>query len=215
MLAQVHAELGPGVEVALGGDGAAAGPLVLPVGDVLPEGAGALDAGLVDLLVLPDVVHAAIAGHLADLLALSATGAVAGVLLDVVLDEGVGGPAVDGDENGARVGLSRALEADVAGGTGPPALTDDEVASTREVDRVTVVGGVELNVSAGLVVLVVVLTLGKAVHGEIEVGGIDASVGDRSREGARGSRKGKSKSAEGNHCAGLIYVNKGLGRREA
>lgn len=215
MLSQVHAELGPGVEVALGSDGAAAGPLVLPVGDVLPEGASALDAGLVDLLVLPDVVHAAVASDLADLLALRATSAVARVLLDVVLDERVGGPTVDGDENSARVGGSLALEADVAGGTGPPALTDDEVASTREVDRVAVVRGVELNVSAGLVVLVVVLTLGKAVHGKVEVRSIDAGIGDRGRKGARGGRKGKSKRAEGNHCAGLESVKYWVLGREA
>ena len=199
MLAQVHAELGPSVEVALGGDGAAAGPLALPVGDVLPEGAGALDAGLVDLLVLPDVVDAAVAGDAADLLALCATGTVAGVLLDVVLDEGVGGPAVDGDEDGASAGLGLALELDVAVGAGAPALADDEVTSTREVDRVAVVGGVELNVAAGLVVLVVVLATSDDVGGEVEVGEIDLGVRSRSGHDAGGGRKGESESAESDH----------------
>ena len=42
--------------MARSGNGTAAGPLVLTVADVLPEGAGSLDGGLVDLLVLPDVV---------------------------------------------------------------------------------------------------------------------------------------------------------------
>jgi hypothetical protein len=113
--AQVEAELLPGVEVAAGGDGAAAGALGLPVGDVLPEGGGALDGGLVDLLVLPDVVDGAVARHGADLLALRAAGAVGGVLLHVVLDERVGGPAVDGDEDGAGVGARGAREVDLAG----------------------------------------------------------------------------------------------------
>lgn len=94
---QLHAVRGPGVEVALGGDGSAAGTLVTPVADVLPESGSASDGRLVDLLVLPDVVDGAVAGDLADLLALSRAGAVAGVLLDVVLDQGVGGPAVEGD----------------------------------------------------------------------------------------------------------------------
>lgn len=105
---QVHAEGGPGIEVTAGGDGAAAGPLVLAVGDVLPEGGSALDRGLVDLLVLPDVVGGAVAGDGADLLALRAAGAVGGVLLHVVLDQGVGGPSVDGDEDGACGGAGGA-----------------------------------------------------------------------------------------------------------
>ena len=98
--------------MALGGDGAAAGPLVLAVGDVLGEGGGANNGRLVDLGVLPDVVDGAVAGDRTHLCALGRAGAVAGVLLDVVLDEGVGAPAVDGDEDGAGLGLSGALEAD-------------------------------------------------------------------------------------------------------
>lgn len=73
---QVKTELLPSVEVAAGGDGAAAGPLGLAVGDVLPEGGSALDGGLVDLLVLPNVIDGAVAGDGADLLALRAAGAV-------------------------------------------------------------------------------------------------------------------------------------------
>lgn len=114
MLTQVHAELLPGVEVARGGDGSAAGTLLLPVADVLPEGAGSLDGRLVDLLVLPDVVNGAVAGDGAHLLALRAAGAVGGVLLDVVLDQGVGGPAVDGDEDSAGLGGGGTLEVDLA-----------------------------------------------------------------------------------------------------
>lgn len=56
VLAQVHAELGPSIEVALGGDSAAAGPLVHTVANVLGEGSGSDNGRLVDLSVLPDVV---------------------------------------------------------------------------------------------------------------------------------------------------------------
>ena len=49
--------------MALGGDGPASRSLGLTVGDVLPERRRALDRGLVDLLVLPDVVDRAVAGH--------------------------------------------------------------------------------------------------------------------------------------------------------
>lgn len=97
VLSKVHAELGPGVEVALCGDGAAAGPLVHAVADVLGEGGGSNDGRLVGLGVLPDVVDGAVAGDLAHLLALSRASTVAGVLLDVVLDQWILGPTVDGN----------------------------------------------------------------------------------------------------------------------
>lgn len=42
--------------MALSGHGSTPRPLRLPVTDVLPESRRALDRGLVDLLVLPDVV---------------------------------------------------------------------------------------------------------------------------------------------------------------
>lgn len=111
MLTEVHTIFLPGVEVALGGDGTAAGPLALPVRNVLREGGSANDGRLVGLGVLPDVVNGSVAGDGAHLLALSGTRAVAGVLLDVVLDKGALGPAVDGDENGAGLGRGGALEA--------------------------------------------------------------------------------------------------------
>jgi hypothetical protein len=92
-----HPKFLPRVEVALGGDGTAAGPLALPVADVLREGGSADNGRLVGLGVLPDVVDGAVAGDGTHLLALSRASAVAGVLLDVVLDEWVLGPAVDRD----------------------------------------------------------------------------------------------------------------------
>lgn len=111
--AEVQARLGPGVKVALGVDGAAAGPRAAAVRDVLPERGGAGNGRLVDLLVLPDVVGGPVAIHGADLGALSRARAVVGVLLDVVLDQGVRRPPVDGNEDGARGGACGAAEGDV------------------------------------------------------------------------------------------------------
>jgi hypothetical protein len=213
VLAKVHAELLPGVEVALGGDGAAAGALVDAVGDVLGEGGGADDGRLVDLGVLPDVVRRAVAGHGADLLALGRAGAVGGVLLDVVLDERVGGPAVDGDEDGAGGGGGGALEVDLAVRAGLPALADDEVTGVAEVDRVAVVGGLEVDVAGGLVVLVVVLAAhkGAVLDGELEVGGLEAGgggVGGRGGEGASDGGEGNSHGGEGNHFEEWMKMKK-------
>jgi len=134
VLTQVHAELGPSVEVALGGNSAAAGPLVNTVADVLGEGGSSLDGRLVDLGVLPDVVDGAVASHLAHLGALGGTGAVGGVLLDVVLDQGTGSPSVDGDKDGSCRGGGGTLEVDLAGCALGPALSYDEVAGVGEVD---------------------------------------------------------------------------------
>jgi hypothetical protein len=225
VLSQVHAELGPCIKVALGGDGTAAGSLLLPVADVLPEGGRALDRGLVDLLVLPDVVNGTVASDGADLLALSGAGTVAGEFLDVVLDQRVGGPAVDGDENGTRVGLGGTIELDVSvsrvslqpfsasalfgipGGSSPPALADYEVTGTGEGDRVSVVGGAELNISAGLVVLVVVLTTGQGGLGrELKVGSIGVGVSGRGSEGAGYGRQSDSEVGEGDHFDDWLYL---------
>lgn len=114
MCSEVQAKLSPRIEVALRRDGSASGPLGLPVANVLPEGRSSLNGRLVHLLVLPDVVDRAIAGDRPNLLALGRTGAVAGVFLDVVLDERVGGPAVDGDEDCAGCGAGLSIESDVA-----------------------------------------------------------------------------------------------------
>jgi len=97
---QVQAKILPGVEMALRSNGSASWALVAAVADVLPESCGPGDGRLVDLLVLPDVVDGAVTGHAADLLALSRAGSVAGVFLDVVLNQRTGGPTVHGNKNG-------------------------------------------------------------------------------------------------------------------
>lgn len=114
MRAQIQSRLLPRRKVVGERDRASAGPLVHAVGDVLPEGGGARDGGLVDLLVLPDLVGAAVGLEGAQLLALGRPGAVGGVLLYVVLDQRVAGPAVDGDQDRAAGLLRAAGEGDVA-----------------------------------------------------------------------------------------------------
>lgn len=102
--------------MALCRDGAAAGPRALAIRDVLPKGGRTGDGRLVDLLVLPDVVGGPVASHAADLGALSRACAVARVLLNVVLNQGVCRPPIDRDQDGAGGGAGGAAEGDVSTG---------------------------------------------------------------------------------------------------
>lgn len=112
--AQVQTDLLPLRKVAGHVDGAAVRPLVVDaVRDVLPEGRLARDGRLVDLLVLPDLVRAAVELVAAELLALRRPGAARGPLLDVVLDQGAARPAVDGDYDGTRGSGGASGEGDV------------------------------------------------------------------------------------------------------
>jgi hypothetical protein len=95
VLTEPHASLGPGVEVGLHVDGAAS-PLLLANRPELREVAGALNRGGVVALALENFVGSAVG--LDSALSRSARGRVviAEVLDDVVLNQRVGGPAVDG-----------------------------------------------------------------------------------------------------------------------
>lgn len=148
MRAELETVRGPCVEVVGGGDGAA-GALGLADRPVLVEGARALDGGLVDPLGAVDVVGGAVRDHGAE--AGGAGGRVVGaeVLDDVVLDQGVGGPAVDREVAvavgvvGARVrdrsagvcqswwedGERFLVEVSVPGRARLPSLATDEVAA--------------------------------------------------------------------------------------
>lgn len=103
-VAQVHSQLGPSIEV-VGSGHSAAGTLALADGPVLVEGRSALDGGLVDLLVLVDVVGSAIAvdGTLVGHARPRVVGTI--VLEDVVLDEGASSPAIN-----SKVGITRGVE---------------------------------------------------------------------------------------------------------
>lgn len=91
----------------------AANTLALANGPVLVEGSGALDRWGVDTGVLVDLVGAAIGVNGALVGATSRGVVVAEGLNDVVLDEGVGGPTVDG-EVAATVGVVAARVGDGA-----------------------------------------------------------------------------------------------------
>lgn len=70
---------------------------------------------------------------------------------------------------------------------------------------VTVVGGAELNIAAGLVVLVVVLTLVQGIEGELEVGSI--RVGHRGSEGASNGGESDDQVGEGDHVGRECRMN--------
>jgi hypothetical protein len=122
---ELQAKLGPGVEV-VGSSNGTRRTLVLTDAPVLVEGSGTRDRGLVGADTLVDIVDGAISGDSTHVLE-PAAGIVGAVgLEDVVLDEGVLAPAVDGE---VRVTLGRvgALEVNFAGGTLGPTLASDEV----------------------------------------------------------------------------------------
>lgn len=96
VLSKVQANAGPGVEVVLHGDGAS-DALGGADGPVLLEGPGTVDRGLVVASGDVDVVGTAV-GLVLTLVLRSAAGVVGAERLnDVVLDERVAGPAVDGE----------------------------------------------------------------------------------------------------------------------
>jgi hypothetical protein len=95
MGAELQARLGPSIKVGADVDRARSA-VVLADGPVLVEGAGALDGRLVDALGAGDGVGAAVLGDGAELGGLRRGVVVAEGLDDVVLDERVPGPAVDG-----------------------------------------------------------------------------------------------------------------------
>lgn len=93
-------------------DGTRSCALITAVRDVLVESGGARDGWLVHLLVLVDVVDRTVASHSSQNRSLCRSHAVAGVLLDVVLDEWVRGPSIDGRKDRAGCCCYAALEAD-------------------------------------------------------------------------------------------------------
>src|SRR6185437_12371358 len=150
--AEVHAVTGPRVEDVLRGDRPAGG-VSLPDGQVLLEGAAvAGNAGLVDLLVLIEVVRGAIAGRGAHEGAQRGTAALV-VLNDVVLDQRVGGPAVERRQRGAAAGAHAAAEADRLVAARVPADAGDEVADAAPGGGVLVAGGADGNAGRALAVV--------------------------------------------------------------
>jgi hypothetical protein len=95
VLAEVHALAGPGIEVSLHVNRAGRA-LVLTNRPILLKGPGAINGWLVGAGRLSDLVGRAIGGNGTLVLGLRRRVVGAEVLNDVVLDEGVASPAVDG-----------------------------------------------------------------------------------------------------------------------
>ena len=94
MVTQGQARLSPSVEMSLNIDGAA-DPMVLTNGPELIKGRVANDRRLVDARGLVDVVHAPVGLDSAQQLCAGRGVVGAEALDDVVLDQRIGGPAVD------------------------------------------------------------------------------------------------------------------------
>ncbi len=125
---ELEAGLGPGVEVSANIDGAR-GTVVLADGPELVKGAGALNGRLVDAPGLGDGVGAAVLGDAAELAGLRRGVVVAEGLDDVVLDQGVLGPPVDG-QVAVTLGAKGTREVDGAGRTGIPGRGTDASATS-------------------------------------------------------------------------------------
>lgn len=122
---ELQSKLGPGIEV-VGSSDSTRRTLVLADAPVLVKGSGTRDGGLVGADALVDVVNRAIRGDSAHVLETTA-GVVGAVGLEnVVLDEGVLAPAVDG-EVGVTLRRVGTLEVDFAGRALRPALAGNKV----------------------------------------------------------------------------------------
>jgi len=151
---------GPCGEMVLEGDGTGA-TCATSDGDVLVEGGSSLDRGLVDTLVFPDLVGAAI-GCQRSLVGSSSADTNVG-LHDVVLNEWVSGPSVDGERSQTAVNLERTRVGDWGSATWVPAYTDDEVLLNIVGKRETIGLWSKANATTGGIVLVVV-SVGAANH---------------------------------------------------
>jgi hypothetical protein len=116
--AEREASLGPGVEVGADID-RARGAVALADGPELVKGAGALDGGLVDARRLGDRVGAAVLLERAERLGVGRGVIVAERLDDVVLDQRVLGPPVDG-QIAVALRVEAARVGDGAGRAGVP-----------------------------------------------------------------------------------------------
>lgn len=96
MSTQVHSQLSPSIEV-VGGGNSSANSLVLADGPVLSEGSGSLNGSSIGTGSRVDIVNGSVRGDGALVCASTAGVVVAVGLDDVVLDQGVSGPAIDGE----------------------------------------------------------------------------------------------------------------------
>jgi len=127
VLPEIHALASPRIKVRLHIH-ASTGALVLAHRPVLLKGLGTINRRLVSTRALRNLVAGAIRGHGALVLGLARRVVCAEVLDNVVLDEGVARPAVDG-EVAVAIGVVGAAVGNGACGTGVPAFAANEVAA--------------------------------------------------------------------------------------
>jgi hypothetical protein len=204
VLTELHALGRPSVEVVLHVD-ASAGALVLADGPVLLEGLGTIDARRICASCGCDLVAGTVGGDGSLDLGLGGGVIAAEVLNDVVLDERVAGPAVDG-KVGVAVVLVGSRVGDGARGTSLPALATNSVAARLPADAVLALGTVGVG-SLGTVVgppgvVAAVVHAGgggsSTTGGELS-GGAGSQIGGRGGEGAGGSHSGGDDGGEGDH----------------
>ncbi len=120
----------PVVEVVTGGDRViGTGRGATPIAEVLPERLGALDRGLVDLLVFRDAVRVAVAGERAH-----ARAALVAALDNIIFDQRIGGPTVDTEHilpiENAGIVANRSRAA------GIPAFASGDITNARPGQRI-------------------------------------------------------------------------------
>ncbi|KAI6749554.1 hypothetical protein HG530_014968 [Fusarium avenaceum] len=203
VVSEVKTNVLPGLEVSTGADGTA-GALAATDGPELLEGLVALDGRSVGTGADVDVVDGTIDGDLT-LLAGAGRGVVgAEALNDVVLNQRVAGPAVDG-KVAVAVGLSGW---DILpGSTLAPSLSTDvvTVSAPLHAELASVAVGIGDGAGSigpeGVVVAIVVASGGVGALGEADV---LLSVGSGSGHDASESRDGGEKVGEGNHFERLL-----------
>jgi hypothetical protein len=214
VLTKLQALGGPSIEVSLHVD-RSAGALVLTNRPVLLKGRGAIDRRLVGTGSLRNLVVAAV--NVDRTLVLGVGRRVVGtkVLNDIVLDERVAGPAVDGKVRVA-VGAVVARVGDGTGRSGVPSLSSDEVATRAPGDAVgssvaVGVGDLGATVSPpGVVATVVGAGGGGSALASNEVARrAGSNVGGGGGHGASGSNGCGHDGGEGDHFEGKDTVEVG------
>jgi hypothetical protein len=211
VLAELEALGSPGVEVGLHVD-RTAGALVLTNRPVLLKGRGAIDGRLVGTSSLGNLVRRAISGDGALVLGVGRRVVGAEVLNDVVLDERVAGPAVDGEVRVA-VGAVGTRVGDGTGRSRVPSLSSNEVAARAPLDAVGSAGAVGVGSLGaivgppGVVAAVVGASGGGSALASNEVARrASSNVGGGGGHGAGGSNGCGYDGGEGNHFECMVTV---------
>ena len=214
VLTELEALGRPGIEVGLHID-RTAGALVLTNRPVLLKGRGAINGRLVGTSSLSNLVRRAVRGDSALVLGVGRRVVGTEVLNDVVLDERVAGPAIDGKVRVA-VGAVGTRVGDSTGRSRVPSLSSDEVAARAPLDAVgssvaVGVGGLGATVSPPGEVAAVVGASGggSALAGNEVARRASSNVSGGGGHGAGGSNGCGDDGSEGNHFEYKVTVEVG------